>query len=296
MAAQQVLILTKEKALGTQCEKVLHAQGCECTRMLVNEEFTSEMLLDKLVLEGQEVVLCEFRMSPYTALKLLRDLNGASLTSRVQVAALSFEDRHLDEFYRLGGAAHGLLQPGERELKEVIEETWRRIQDNRSHIGKNRSEVIAYLRSLKDERVFRQFAIDLFRHLEYQEVHEAHGALEVGKDIIFYEQNKMGEIEYVGVQAKIGDIHGTVSRSGNATALWLQTMEALNSEIFFGGASHYLDKYVILASGTISNPARTKIEEFLRNNKYNKRVYFWGQEKIADVKVQYAPTFIHFPI
>jgi hypothetical protein len=217
------------------------------------------------------------------------------MSSRVQVAALSFEDRHLDQFYRLGGAAHGVLEPGERELGEVIEETWRRIEDHRNNIGKNRSEVVTYLQSLKDEKTFREFAIDLFRHLEYQEVRETHGPMEKGRDIIFYEKNRMGELEFVGVQAKIGNISGSVSRSGSPTALVQQTMEAFNSAISFGEASHYLDKYVILASGTISDPARAKIEDFLRHNKYNKRVYFWGQEKIAEIKVQYAPTFIRFP-
>lgn len=297
MASQRVLILIKTEPLGGDCEGVLRGLGCECTRMPVDDEtFSPEALIEKLAREGQEIVLCEYRLPSSTVLTILQELNKASMSSRVQVLALTFDDQDLDEFKEAGGAVCVVLRPGDQANMEfVIREAWRRLERRRDRLGRSHAEVIAYLGSLKDERVFRQFAVDLFNHLEYREVRLAHGPMEAGKDLVFYEQNRMGELEYVGVQAKIGDLHGTVSRTDNVSALLTQTTEAFMSKVTFGGESHYLDKYVILASGTITAQARAKIDDFLSYNTHKRRVYVWGREKIADVKVHYAPGFIYFP-
>ncbi len=289
-ATQRVLILTENKVLSYQCEAILRSKNFECLRVEVDEDFSPEALIDTIIREGQGIVLCEYRMSSYySALSLLRDLTAASLASRVKVIALVLDDSDLDEFFFLGGTTYGVLKPGSRDVKSVIEEAWQRLERRRNSIVRSRTEVIAYLNSLKDERVFRQFAVDLFTHLDYREVHLTHGIREAGKDLVFYEQNRMGELEYVGVQANIGDIHG-----GNVAALMAQAAKAFNSEVTFGGVRHYLDKYVIMASGTVNNEARQMIDRFLRDKKYNKRFYIWGREKIAHVKVHYAPGFIRF--
>jgi DNA-binding response OmpR family regulator len=296
MTGRQVLILIKAEPLGANCESVLRDLGCECTRMAIDETFSPAVLIEKLVREGQEVVLCEYRLPSYTVLTILRELNRASMSSRVQVVALTFDDQDEDEFRDAGGAACVVLKPGDQgNMEFVIGKAWRRLESQRNRLGKNRSDVIRYLSSLKDEGVFRQFAIELFNHLQYREARLSHGPMEAGKDLVFYEQNLMGELEFVGVQAKIGNLHGIVSQSKSVSDLLLQTAEAFQGKVSFGGESHYLDKYVILASGTITAQARAKIDDFLSYHVYKRRVYVWGQEKIADVKVQFASSFIYFP-
>jgi len=294
--AQHVLILTENNVLGYQCEAVLRAEGFECSRTTVDERFSPEALIDIIIREGQEIVLCEYRMSSYySALALLRDLNAASLSSRVRVIALVLDDRDLDEFFFLGGATYGVLKPGGRDVRAVIVESLQRLERRRNSVGRSYADVVSYLSSLQDERVFRQFAIELFNHLEYREVRAVHGPMEYGKDLVFYEQNRLGELEYVGVQVRIGDLHDNVNRKGNVSSLMLQTAEAFNSKVIFGGVGHYLDKYLILVSGTITAQAHTRIDDFLRHNRYSRRVYVWGREKIADVKVHFAPALLHFP-
>src|SRR6185295_9172044 len=144
------------------------------------------------------------------------------------------------------------------------------------------------LNHLRDERRFREFAVQLFAHLAYREVTLSQGTGEAGKDLVFDEQNRMGERECVGVQAKVGDINANAQRqTGSIAVLLNQTFTAFNSQVIFGGTRHDLDKYVIMTSGTISPEARKQIHDFARERRYG-RVYVWGQEKIADVKVHYA--------
>jgi Restriction endonuclease len=296
MPSHKVLVLTREeeKSFGERWAEALNlTYGCDCALMVVNEEFTSGAFLERLAKEGREVVLCEFQMASHTAVSLQRTLNGANMSSRVQIATLSAKRSDPGEFYWLGGAAYEEL--GEREPAEVLAEVWQKLQVHRHRMGEGRSEVIALLKSFIDERDFREFAVQLFQHLQYEWVHKTHGPMEAGKDLVFYEQNRMGEVEYVGVQAKIGDVSASVAQPWSANILLLQTVAALNNRIDHLGRSHYLDKYVILASGTITEPARKQIGEFLRSNKYDKRVYFWGQEEIADVKVKYARAFSYLP-
>lgn len=295
MVCRNVLVLTKEEELGARCAEVLRLRGCTCHQMTINADFSTASLIETLTRWWQDVVLCEFRMSPYSAFGVLRDLRAASLSSRIAVAALAYDEERRNEFLWQGGAAYAVLQPGSSDLRDVLDDAWRQLSSYQGSKGRRRNEILDYLRTVTDEAVFRQFIIKFFNELNYREAREAHGTSEAGKDLVFYEQNHLGEKEFVGVQAKIGDIHAKVSRSRNVTALWLQTVEALNSRVRFGGESHFLDKYVVLTSGEFNESARTKMEDFLSPTKYDKRIYLWGREKIADVIVEHAPSLDYFP-
>ena len=297
MALGGVLVLTKEEELGSRCSDVLASKGYACHRMMANDGFSTAALVEKLIRDELELVVCEFRMSPLTALNLLRDLRAASLSSRVAVATLAQnrDDDGRNEFLSEGGAAHVALQPGQLDLPEVIEDALRQVASYRRRKTLRRNEITDYLCSVNDEKLFRRFAVRLFHACNYREVRETHGPDEAGKDLVFYEQNRLGELEYVGVQVKVCDIHASVSRPGNVTTLWLQVVEALNCPARHNGRTNFLDKYVVMTSGQINNHAYAKMDGFLRSTQHTKRIYFWGREKIADVIVEHAPLFNYFP-
>jgi len=117
-----------------------------------------------------------------------------------------------------------------------------------------------------------------------------HGALERGKDIVFYETNKLGFKEFVGVQVKMGDLKAAVKGSQHVTGLWYQALQALNHPVSYAGQEHFLDKFVILVSGTINPWAEEQTRDFLRKNKYDKRVFCLGREEIADLIVNGCPA------
>ncbi len=297
MAGDRVVVLTKDPLLGEDCARILTAWGHTCTTRAAGEDFDMQAFLDWLARDGQEVVLCEFLMSPLTALGLLNDLQVASLSTRVAVATLAYDNAGQKEFFKKSGAAYVVLGKSTPDLRVALEDAWSQLASHRQDEGQHRIDVIEYLRRITLERredKLRRFAVELFNRLKYSEVRLAHGSREMGKDLVFYEKNGMGELEFVGVQVKAGDIHANVAKARNVTALWLQVFEAINSKIVFGGVRRSLDKYVILISGEFNEDARAKIAEF-QDTFRHVRIYPWDRAKLADVVVQHTTLFRRFP-
>jgi CheY-like chemotaxis protein len=296
MAGAGIVVVTKEEDLGRHCVELLESAGHRCFRTTAMECSSATMLIEKMAGEVPQLVLCELTMGVLTALTLLRDLRVTASWRAVAVAALSYDGKAQNEFIWEGGAAYVVM--GDRALSELLDDMWRQVRDyeeRRERKGGHRNRIIDYLGGIDDEVLFRQFAIRLFNDLDYREAHPTHGPTEMGNDIVFYEQNRLGELEFVGVQVKVGDIHGSVTRVDGVTSLWLQAVEAFNKPIPFGGEDHLLDKYVILTSGDFTEPARGKMRHLLSRTKYDKRIYMWGREKIADLIAEYAPGFDFFP-
>ncbi len=292
MIKEAILVLSKEEQLGQRCRTMLCAAGYTCSHQLVDVSFSRKALIDALTKrDGPRVVVAQFRMSPYTALDLLKDLQMASLLNRVDVATLAHDTTGEREFIRKGGAAFEIMEPA-RDLKQTIRSVLEKIRSRRESRRNRSRDVVAYLQTVTDEAEFRRFATDLFRELRYREVRQTRGLGESGEDIVFYELNRLGEIEFVGVQAKVGDIHADGSRKGNVTTLWLRTVEALNSKVEYGDTSYFLDKLVVLTSGKIDEAGRKKLEDFLRPTKYDKRVFFYDQVKVADLVAEHAPFLL----
>jgi hypothetical protein len=312
MAGSGVLVLTKEEELGARCAEILTEMGHDSCRLKADQAFSPTALIETLERGRQQLVFCELKMSPWTALGLLRDLKKASLVPRVAVVALAFDHALHTDFIRLGGAGFAVMDPGYVGLREAINEAWRQVRGWVEPTGGRLNEIVDYLGAANDleltrgrsneivdilgaannEAAFRRFAVRLFRALDYKAVRESHGAGEAGKDLVFYEKNHMGELEFVGVQAKVGNIHANVSRplSRNVTRLWLQTVNAFSTRIAFGGKGHFLDKFVLLTSGDFTEEARTVMRALLDPSKYDKRVYMWGRVEIADLIVDHAPA------
>jgi hypothetical protein len=280
-----ILLLMREEELGIRCADLLKEMGFPCGRMPVHEGSTMALVLDWVAREQPGLVLCEFEMPPLSAFEVLRALRVFG--GRVAVAALAHDRLGANEFLWEGGAAHVIRQLG--ALPQELDEVLRQVEAYRRRQGGIRNRVVDFLATLNDEAEFRRFAIRLFHGLDYRDVHATHGIGESGKDIVFFEENHLGEREYVGVQAKIGDIHASVSKRGNVTELWLQTLEAFNCPVLDLGEEHFLDKVVLLTAGEFTEPARTKLRGLLRPTKYDKRIYMWGRDKIADLVATYVP-------
>ncbi|HXI73296.1 MAG TPA: HEPN/Toprim-associated domain-containing protein [Verrucomicrobiae bacterium] len=97
-----------------------------------------------------------------------------------------------------------------------------------------------------------------------------HGREEFGRDVMpFRQSTPFGTFEYVAVQTKAAKIHGTSSRQGNAGELMAQAQQALRVSFVdeFDNERKRIDKFVIIASATITPSARRLIEDGFEGNR-----------------------------
>ena len=78
----------------------------------------------------------------------------------------------------------------------------------------NHSEKIKILKKLSEQELRREVIIPLLSKMGYLSPIEYHGTNEKGKDIICYEYNRLDEIDYLSIVAKITDIRGSVTNEG----------------------------------------------------------------------------------
>jgi hypothetical protein len=90
-------------------------------------------------------------------------------------------------------------------------------------------EKLEKIVSLSEKQFRQDVLIPLFVSMGFQNVIEYHGAGERGKDIIFYDIDRLGDKVYFGVVVKSEKIHGSIGKSGSiADVAFTQVLQALN--------------------------------------------------------------------
>lgn len=124
-----------------------------------------------------------------------------------------------------------------------------------------------YIQSLSEDELRTEVVIPLFRAMQFT-VHETHGALEFGKDLIAHSRDNTGETVYSAVQIKTKDIHGTLSSRGNVRTIIQQCESAFQIpfvDAFEAGApNRYVERIYIVTSGKITKSAETIIANSLK--------------------------------
>lgn len=291
-------MVTKTPELGKQICRILISKGYPCQSVLVDAEFDKSSIESLLSPDGSQLILAQDRMSPYSAIEFLVDLDRQKSPRRFVVFCLEQQTYSLDQknaFLRQGGSGFLALTPGEpreereKKIEGMLIQAEKELAFRQDKAG-SREKVFQWLGHFVDEGDFREFSLRLFRNLEFEGVHLMHGALERGKDIVFWETNKLNEREFVGVQVKMGNLKAAVVGSKHVTGVWYQALQSLNHPVFVGGREYFLDKFIVLISGTILPTADNQLRDFLRSNKYDKRIYFLGREEIADLVVDQCPA------
>jgi len=132
------------------------------------------------------------------------------------------------------------------------------------------------LKELSEEN-FRLLLIQLFEKLEFKEIDHHHGITEFGKDIVFYDQDRLMNKVWYACVVKAGDINqsdlGTVHR---------QVRESLKSKYpstTFGRVT--INKVIVICSGVFKGNSKTLIAEELEEQDKIK-VSYWSQIKVME--------------
>ena len=118
--------------------------------------------------------------------------------------------------------------------------------------------------SAMDESEFRDRIVrPLFFARGYKDGRDLHGTHEEGKDILFEENDKLGEMKIICVQTKKGNINLSAAPARNIETAITQLRTALNSRItrLEDRQRYYPDDVFLCASGKINTPARNHIAE-----------------------------------
>lgn len=143
------------------------------------------------------------------------------------------------------------------------------------------------LSSLSESDFRSDVLVPLFKAMGFLGITVHHGALEFGKDIVFFDEDRFGDRIYYAVVAKKGRIHGAVGKTGNASEVLFQAEQALGEPWLdpFNMTRHQIHWAIVAASGHITQPATLSIE----HRAQGQRIRFMGGERIVALIDQHAP-------
>jgi hypothetical protein len=111
------------------------------------------------------------------------------------------------------------------------------------------------------------------------DVRYTHGQHEYGKDFVFWESTKFGKIRYCALQAKAGNISGSV---GSQIREIFEQIEIGFEKPFkiLNGEEKYISEFVVAISGDFTHHAQERIQVKLRKLSNVGSVYFWDKDEI----------------
>jgi hypothetical protein len=128
-----------------------------------------------------------------------------------------------------------------------------------------------------DEKKLRLILIQLFEKLNFKEVDHHHGTTEFGKDIVFYEENTLGEKVWYACVVKSGNI--TQSILGDVNRQVRECFISKYPSTTFGRVK--INKVIVICSGVFSGNTKTLIAEQI-DDAQKSDVIFWSQTKLRD--------------
>lgn len=158
----------------------------------------------------------------------------------------------------------------------------------------DKKEKLSILRKLKEDRLRQEVLIPLFKKMGFQDIIEYHGgSSEKGKDIIFFDIDRMGEKIYHAVVAKIDNITGAVSSSKGVREILYQVEQSFNEPYrdIFGLKELVIDRCFVITSGEIKNTAIESISGYLKKTNLDKFVSFFDGSKLVDKIDRYMEDY-----
>lgn len=129
--------------------------------------------------------------------------------------------------------------------------------------------------SALSERDFRLILIQLFEKLNFKEVDHHHGTTELGKDIVFYEEDTFGDKSWYACVVKAGNINQ--SALGDVHRQVRESLKSKYPSITFGRVQ--INKVLVICSGVFTGNSKTLIaDEIDTINKPN--VIFWSNTQV----------------
>jgi len=134
-----------------------------------------------------------------------------------------------------------------------------------------------------DEPKFsKELIYPLLRKMKYDNVIYNHGRKEYGRDFIFSEINRFGEIVYYGMQIKAGDISGKVNSEIDMLLGQLDDAFKMPFYILGDNKEKYISSFIISISGKYMENAREKIMHKVPKSLMS-NIYFWDKTKTLEL-------------
>jgi hypothetical protein len=149
------------------------------------------------------------------------------------------------------------------------------------------------IKKLRESELRRNVIIPLLKAAGYSDVHEFHGTIEKGKDILFREPNKLGESFIHAVMVSKEDISGVVGDSKSASRI-LEQAEMVFNESYkdkYTGKIVSVDRCWVITSGNITPQAIESISGKLEKYNLNRLIRFIDGDKVIELIDQHYPQF-----
>jgi len=109
------------------------------------------------------------------------------------------------------------------------------------------------LRNLSERQMRQDLLIPLLGRMKYRAATEYNGAREHGKDIVCFDDDKLGQRRYLAIVAKISDLTGSVSSNEGLRGVLYQTEQCFNEPYhdLFGMNSITMNEVWIVTTGRV---------------------------------------------
>lgn len=170
-----------------------------------------------------------------------------------------------------------------KSIRELRENSIKRLKSIIERTKNNLNQPLWKKEYEKNEHIFTtEILLPTLKKMGFSEVKYTHGTKEFGKDIIFSKINEFNRIEYYALQAKAGNVKGSVS--GQVNEIIQQIDDAFRIPFTLIGISNdiYITKVIIAISGKYTENAEIKIR-----HKVDKRILgnliFLDKEQILNL-------------
>jgi len=171
-----------------------------------------------------------------------------------------------------------------KTIRELRENSLKRLKSILERTKSKLTQPLWKKEYEKNEHLFTtEILLPALKRMGFLEVKYTHGRKEFGKDIIFSKINEFNRIEYYALQAKAGNVKGSVS--GQVNEIIQQLDDAFSIPFTLVGVSNeiYITKAIIAISGKYTENAEIKIR-----HKVNKQILgnliFLDKEQILNLK------------
>lgn len=151
--------------------------------------------------------------------------------------------------------------------------------------------VLRKLRKLSERDLRNQVLIPLFSRMGYSDVADFHGgALEQGKDIIMWRDDKLRGRINIAVVVKVGRISGKASGKGSAAEVASQVRQAIASGFKDPRSLEHqtVHECIVVTSGDFTKEARESLSNLV-DGLYNRLTTLHNGKSVADMLAKYLP-------
>ena len=139
----------------------------------------------------------------------------------------------------------------------------------------------------KDETLFcEEVLAHLLRKMGFESVRYTGGTREYGKDFVFSELTKFGDLRRYGLQAKAGNISGEVNSEIDKILGQIPDAFKISYHDLGSREERYISTFIVAISGHFTENAEKKIRD-KTPERFARHVYFWDKEKILSLIAKY---------